>query len=214
MPWDLPDVQYELLDSAGATTQSYPYERLFASEFLRDIIPAHCLADLRFLELVFPPYVPHGWPNTKRATILDWHDTIEWIRNKINAPALTLSLVMADFHGNDVPNLRGDLTKEQGHQIIKAYSSILLCLRPLARDGGLAGIYIQPAYPWRWAPGAIPGIQRHHNWLAEAEREIKKNSEEFVFGGKNSLNRAEPRKSIWQRWYEVEFTYSHIHEQD
>jgi hypothetical protein len=63
MPWDLPDVQYEPLDSAAGTTRYYPYERLLASEFLRDIIPAHCLADLRFLELVFPPYVPHGWPN-------------------------------------------------------------------------------------------------------------------------------------------------------
>jgi hypothetical protein len=141
-------------------------------------------------------------------------DTVDWIRDKINVPALTLSLIMADFHGNDVPNLREDLTKDQRHQIIKGYSSILHCLRPLARDGGLAGIHIQPAYPRRWAPGAIPGIQRHHNWLAEGEQEIKKNSEEFVFGGKKSRNEAEPRMSIWQRWHEVEFTYSHIHGQD
>jgi hypothetical protein len=32
MPWDLPDVQYEPLDPAS-TTQYYPHERLFASEF-------------------------------------------------------------------------------------------------------------------------------------------------------------------------------------
>jgi hypothetical protein len=155
MPWDLPDVQYEPLDSAAGTTRYYPYERLLASEFLRDIIPAHCLADLRFLELVFPPYVPHGWPNRERATVSDWCDTVDWIRDNINAPALTLGLVMADFHGDDVPNLRGDLTKDQGYEIIKGYSSILHCLRPLARDGGLAGIYIQPAYPWKWNPDAI-----------------------------------------------------------
>lgn len=32
-PWDLPDAQYELPD-AGPPTRPYPYERLFASEFL------------------------------------------------------------------------------------------------------------------------------------------------------------------------------------
>ncbi|KAK4233467.1 hypothetical protein C8A03DRAFT_19470, partial [Achaetomium macrosporum] len=213
MPWDLPDEQYEPPDSAS-TTRSYPYERLLASEFLRDIIPVHCLAALRFLELVFPPYVPHGWPNSEPAAILDWRDTVDWIRDKINAPALTFSLVMVDFHGHDVPNRRQNLTKDQGHQIIKGYSSILLFLRPLARDGGLAGFYIQPAYPWRWNPGAIQNIQQHHNWLAEAEQEIKENAEEFVFGRKDARNKAEPRKSTWQRWYDVEFTYSHIHGQN
>jgi hypothetical protein len=213
MPWDLPGVQYVPLDSAAVTTRYYPYDRLFASEFLRDIIPAHCLADLRFLELVFPPYVPHGWPNRERATISDWCDTVDWIRDKINAPALTLGLVMVDFHGDDAPNLRGDLTKEEGHEIGKGYSSILHCLRPLAREGGLAGIYIQPAYPWRWNPDAIRNnMRQRYNWLAEAERETKRHAEEFVFGGKDLRNnKAEPRKSTWQRWYEVEFTYSHIH---
>ncbi|KAK4097660.1 hypothetical protein N658DRAFT_569172 [Parathielavia hyrcaniae] len=163
MPWDLPNVH---------TTRYYPYERLFASEFLRDIIPVHCLADLRFLELVFPPYVPHGWPNSERAAISDWCDTVDWIRDKINAPALTLSLAMVDFHRHDVPNLRRDLTRDHGNQIIKGYSSILRCLRPLARDSddGLAGIYIQPAYHFRWAPDAIRRMQRDHYWLAKRSR--------------------------------------------
>ena len=208
MPWDLPDVQYQPLEAS--TTRHYPFERLFASEFLRDIIPVQCLADLRFLELVFPPYVPHGWPNTERATISDWCDTVDWIRDKIDAPALTLSLVMPDFHEGHVPTLRKNLTKDQGHQIIKGYSSILHCLRPLAKDGGLANIYVQPAHPSRWTPGAV----QHRGWLAEAEQDIKKNAEAFVFGGMESRNKAEPTKSTWQRWYDVEFTYSHIHWQN
>jgi len=213
MPWDLPDAQYEPLNPAS-TTRHYPYERFFASEFLRDIIPVHCLSDLRFLELVFPPYVPHGWPNRELATVLDWHDTVDWIRDKINAPALTITLVMVDFHDGDVPNLRGDLTKDQGHQIIKGYSSILDCFRPPAKDGSLAGIYIQPAFPLRWTPGTRRNMQRHYNWLAEAKQDIKKHAEQFVFGGKDSGTKTEPGKSTWQRWYEVEFTCSSIHGRD
>jgi hypothetical protein len=213
MPWDLPDVQFEpSIPDTASTTRYYPYKRLFASEFLRDIIPIHCLADLRFLELVFPPYMPHGWPCSERATILDWRDTVDWIRGKVNAPALTISVVMVDFHG--VSDIRKDLTKDEGTQIIKGYSSILEFLRPLARDDGLAGIYIQAAYPWRWTQGSIRNIQRHYNWLAEAEQQVKQNAEEFVRGKDQRLDsrsKAEPRKSIWQRWYEVNFFYSYKH---
>ena len=179
-------------------------------------MPVQWLVGLRFLELVFPPYVPHGWPNSKRATIFDWIDTVDWVRDKIDAPVFTLSLVMADFHGDDVPNLCGDLTEDQEGQIAKGYSSILHCSRPLAKDRSLANIHIQPAHPRRWTPGAVQSMQRQRNWLAETEQDIKKNAETFVFGGKpqESRNKAEPRKSTWQCWYEVEFTYSHIHWQN
>jgi hypothetical protein len=211
MPCDLPDVQDE---------PYYPHERLLASEFLKDIIPVYCLADLRFLELVFPPYEPDGWPDRKRATISDWWDTVDWVRDKINAPALTLSIVMADLHG-DNHNLRQRLTKDEGHQIVKGYSSILRCLGPLARDGGLGGFHIQPAYPWRWNPGAIRNmkgrhewpLEWHNDWVAKAARRFKEHAEKYVFGGEHmdSRNKAEPRKSSWQRWYEVPYTCSHMH---
>lgn len=64
-PWFLP---YEQYDDDPATPNvavtntevCYPFGRLAASEFLRDIVPSYYLAYLRFIELVFPPYVPHG----------------------------------------------------------------------------------------------------------------------------------------------------------
>lgn len=67
-PWDLPAVQLEPGTPDTASTSSrkyYPFERLAVAEFLRDIVPTQCLANLRFLELVFPPYVPHGWPHSE-----------------------------------------------------------------------------------------------------------------------------------------------------
>jgi hypothetical protein len=209
MPWNLPDMQFEPFPDTVSTVRYYPYERLVASEFLRDIIPVHCLADLRFLELVFPPYVPHGWPCSERATILDWRDTVDWIRGKVNAPALTISLAMVDFRG--ASHGRKDLTRDQGTQIIKGYSTILESLRPLVREDGLAGIYVQAAYPWRWTQGTIRNMQRYYNWLAEAEQHVKENAEEFVRGKDLSLDsrsKADPRKSGWQRWYEVDFHFS------
>ena len=192
MPWDLP---YDV--------ESYPYDRLFAPMFLRDIIPAHCLADLRFLELVFPPYDPRGWPG--RAVIQDWSDTVDWIRGKVDAAALTISVVMADFHY--VPDdVHAELTKDQGLQIIKGYSNVLYFLGPLARDDGLGGFHVQVAYPWRWTP---ENRQRHSLWLAEEEQRLKEYAERFVLQGKAcSRNGRELRKSVWQRWYEVDPLYS------
>ena len=194
MPWDLPD-----------DVEPCPYDRLFASTFLRNLIPTHCLADLRFLELVFPPYEPDFWPC--RAAIQDWSETVDWIRDKVDAPALTVSVVMADFH-DGFEDVRKDLTKDQGTQIIGGYLSVLYFLGPLARDDGLGGFHVQVAYPWRWTPG---NRQRGSWWLAEEERRLKEFSEGFALQGKGPRNRSALRKSIWQRWYEVDPAYSYKH---
>jgi hypothetical protein len=83
-PWDLPAEQLEPPDSTepgstetGSTSTTYPFERLAISEFLREVVPVHCLTYLRFLELVFPPYVPHGWPQAEHPAILDWVATVD-----------------------------------------------------------------------------------------------------------------------------------------
>jgi hypothetical protein len=188
----------------------YPYDRLFASEFLRGMVPVHCLADLRFLELVFPPYGPDGWPNNVegRAAALDWRDTLHCVRGRVNAPALTVSVVMADFHSypNDVHE---GLTKEQGIQIFKGYSVVLEFLRTLVRDDddydGLRGIHVQVAYPWRWTVG---NRQRLHGWWAREEQRLSEYAEAFVLQGRVPRgNGAELRRSAWQRWYEVDESY-------
>jgi len=209
MPWSLPDVQCEpVLDTAGAT-RYYPYDRLAASEFLRDIIPIRCLAHLRFLELVFPPYVPHGWPWSEHAAILDWIATADWIRGKVDAPALTVRFAMVDFH--DTPHGREELAVGQGGRIIQGYSTILGFLRPLVREDGLGGIYVQAAYPRRWTEDTARRMRRRRNWLAEAEQSIKEKAEEFVRGkdpGRDPRGSAEPRESSWRRWYEVAWYYA------
>ncbi|KAG7294642.1 hypothetical protein NEMBOFW57_004719 [Staphylotrichum longicolle] len=146
-PWDLPAEQLEP-DSpeTASTSASYPFERLAISEFLREVVPIHCLAYLRFLELVFPPYVPHSWPDREHPAILDWVATVDWVRGQVNAPALTLRLVMADFGAAPITG-RKVMTEALAHDIVRGYA-------------GLAGFYLQLAHPMRWTLDALQRAQR------------------------------------------------------
>ncbi|KAK4233524.1 hypothetical protein C8A03DRAFT_19417 [Achaetomium macrosporum] len=219
-PWDLPAVQLEPRNPGSEITEKYySYERFAASEFLRDIVPTHCLADLRFLELVFPPYEPHGWPHNNHAPVLDWRATLDWLRGKVNAPALIIRLVMADFHfdGYNPVRHRKVLTENQGTGILKGYARVvepqrvhgstrvMHPLKPLVREDGLAGFYVQAAYLWRWIEETGRKIRRHGwEWLVEQEQALKERCERYVRGqdsGLASCQKPEPRKSTWQRLY-------------
>ena len=204
----LPPIQYEAsTPSAASNEKYYPYERLTASDFLRNAVPAHCLGDLRFLELVFPPYVPHGWPLDEHPAVVDWRATVNWMRGEINALALTIRIVFTDFlHGQVVG--RRWLSKDQGMYIVKGYKRIIYPFRHLVKDDGLAALYVQATYPWRWTQNTIRYIQLHggEHWLAETEQILKEHCERIpgCDASVDSRNKPEPRKSVWQRWYDAD----------
>ncbi len=199
MPWDLPDY-----------IDHYPYERLCAAQFLRDVIPPHCLADLRFLELVFPPYDPRGWPG--RAALLDWSDAVDWIRGRVDAPALSVGVVMADFY-EFVDDGRKEVTDEQGRRIIGGYLAVLQFLGPMAREDGLGGFGVQVAYPWQWTPG---NRRRGSWWVAEEEERPREYVEGVVLQGRGPRGGGGLGKGVWRRWYEVDpaYSYKHLPEQE
>ncbi len=211
--WDLPAVQHEhlTLDTASTTTtrKYYPFDRLAASHFLRDIVPPHCLANLRFLELVFPPYVAHGWPGSDHPAILDWAVTVDWLRGQINPPALTLAVVMADFWGGPIIGRR-DMTKPLAGEILEGYLRIIDPLRPLVRGndggGGLAGFYIQAAHPARWTLDVLRGASLDDGYLARLHRNLNGRLVCHVWGpgcsSRNHRNRGVSMRS-WQRWYKM-----------
>lgn len=206
-PWDLPPVQLEPGTPEDPNT-AYPFERLAVSEFLRDIVPTYCLANLRFLELVFPPYVPpHGWPHSGHPALLDWVATVDWVRGHINAPALTLRVVMADFWCGPIVG-RTAMTKALADNIIRGYSRITNPLKPLVRDdGGLAGFYMQVAHPARWTLDVLRRASLDEGFLARMHRNLNVQGERYVRGPGSNLddpNRAEPSKSSWQRWYKTD----------
>ncbi len=211
-PWKLPPEQHIPRDLASVSFR-YPFDRFAASLFLRDVVPAHCLAHLRFLEVVFPPYVPHCWPNNKHPALRDWRETVtDWLTDKISAPALTARVVMADFYS--MVHGRLFVTDKEGNDIIKAYRRITCPLRQLggAGDGGggLAGCYVQPAYPWKHTAQVRQLLREAGRWwLAEAEKALKEDLERGMREGggeegpAGGAGRPEPGRSVWQRSYDI-----------
>jgi hypothetical protein len=203
--WTLPPIQHApVTPDTASTEECYPFDRFAASQFLRDAVPIHCLADLRSLELVFPPYEPHGWPLDQHPAMADWRATVHWLHNHITAPALAIRVAFPDFiYGiSDVVG-RLEVSKEHGMLIVDGYKRIVHPLRDLVKDDGLAGFYVEAAYPWRWVRNTILFMRLVGNegWLERTELELKEDLQEVP--GRDTNNKPEPEKSIWQRWYDV-----------
>lgn len=100
----------------------YPNQRFAISIFLRDVVPASCLSLLRFVEIVFPPYPYDCWPGPDTPALQDWINCIDWVQHKVNAPALTLRLCMADSSLHDPPENWMQITHETRREILPAYA--------------------------------------------------------------------------------------------
>lgn len=108
----------------------YPNKRLGASQFLREVVPPHCLAYLRFLELVFPPYLPESWPQAEQPATKDWWATVQWLKDKIQAPGLTIRLVVAE-HGDWAPDVfNNTITTSEGDTIMRSFEELLRSMKP------------------------------------------------------------------------------------
>ncbi|KAK3302857.1 uncharacterized protein B0T15DRAFT_486437 [Chaetomium strumarium] len=169
--WALPPIQDEARDPGTASNKAYYlYNRLATSDFLRDAVPTDCLAHLRFLELVFPPYMPGEWPVGKHPAILVWRDTVNWLRGKIDALALTIRVVFADFLYDPAASRKGT-TKDEGWQIMKGYKHIIHPLKPLVEHDGLAALYVQAAFPWAWARDTVRQRDPGDDWRRGLRRQ-------------------------------------------
>lgn len=77
---------------------------------------------------------------------MDWRDTVNWLRGKIDAPALTMRVVFADFLYNPAAR-RGGTTKDEGMQIVRGYMHITQALKLLVKHDGLALLFVKAAFP-------------------------------------------------------------------
>ena len=187
----------------AAPVGPYPYERLAASIFLRDVVPTNYLSQIRFLELVFPPYSYEGWPREGDPALRDWAKTIAWAREKLNAPGLTVRLVMNDAFDGLAGDDRVRITGQQGRDILSAYARILGPLTKLGADG-LAKFYARFAWPWNWDSN---WHERHwsvrETKVAQKQYELKRRAERLVMGDRYgqlySDDALEPRNSLWVR---------------
>ncbi|KAK4196023.1 hypothetical protein QBC40DRAFT_310187 [Triangularia verruculosa] len=138
---------------ASPSVDSYPNARLTASRFLREHVPANSLKFIRFLELVFPAYSYYVWPDADHPAIKDWIETIEYVKDKINGPGLTIRLIMAYPPGTP-PHGHTTLSGEQGQKVEAGYQNIYAPLALLGRNdhrvGPLHRFYAHLAYPWAY----------------------------------------------------------------
>lgn len=181
----------------------YPNQRFAISIFLRDVMPASCLGLLRFVEFVFPPYQYDCWPGPDSPALEGWINCIEWVRHKVNFPALTLRLCMADYSPHDPPEKCMQITHERKREILSAYKHIL---DPLCQLGsmGLANFYAHFVFPWTWeheVQRRIYAKNRGWKWLGRVEARLKERAERGVMGDRYDAlyaNRAEPSQSLWK----------------
>ena len=187
---------------------SYPYGRFAISQFVKEIVPLHCLAYIRFLELVFPPYCHHEWPRPGHPAMKDWCATVDWLKDKINGPKLTLRLIMTDVDGSVGESDRTRLTELEGKAIVRAYLNISSPLRHLAAgDAGLAMFHAEFAYPWAWTKVTEDWLELRrlgYHYLVVAQREIEEFAERYVMGDRYEEvdfdDREVPVHSVWKAW--------------
>ncbi|KAK4149911.1 hypothetical protein C8A00DRAFT_46578 [Chaetomidium leptoderma] len=186
----------------------YPHESFAVSQFLRHVVPRHCLGYIRFLELAFAPFTPGhlSRPRDEHPALQDWSETLGWVKDKLNLPALTIRLVMAgslDFP----PEGSGKMTRAQGKEVLATYTRVLSPLQRLdpGSDGGLARFYAELAWPFRWTRWAAsklewPKREQGWDWLKSKDRELKRRAEHFVMGERYervSAAAGEPQWSVW-----------------
>ncbi len=189
----------------------YLAEGFAVSMFLREIVPADCLGHLRFLELVFPPYNHNCWPSDGHPAMQDWQETIEWVKDKINAPALTVRLMMG---GNGpclprYPDNRQKMTQAQGNEVLAGYTRIFELLVRLGGNNGLARFYAYFSWPWKWTQWVDDKFNDDYDvalaWLESKERPLKEHAERLIMGTRYErlyIGDGEPKVSFWQYRYE------------
>ncbi|KAK4170987.1 hypothetical protein QBC36DRAFT_340830 [Triangularia setosa] len=189
--------------AAPSWVESYPNSRLTASRFLRDQVPGSSLRSLRLLELTFPAYSYHVWPTSEHTAITDWIETIEYIKDKINGPGLTLRVIMLNPPGT-APHGHDTLTGEQGRQIEQGYQSILSPLTRLSQDsrgGPLHRFYAHLAYPWAYTQDNLSmvgtDVQKYYRFIRCQEKRLKEEAEKMVLGDGRYLRQLGCNTKAW-----------------
>ncbi|KAK4032843.1 hypothetical protein C8A01DRAFT_40693 [Parachaetomium inaequale] len=198
--WEVPFLgRWETDHQGPAPRYDYPSERFAASQFLREVIPRHCLAYLHFLELVFPPYLPHSWPRAGQPAMQDWLATVDWLQDKINAPGLTIRLVGADVSCFSPDVYKTTITIADAEAITRSYEELWGSLKPLA-DNGLARFYAHFPCPWQFF-GTSRNYLKRWKWLKAQRQVLKERAERLVMGDRYeelyANGREEPHESFW-----------------
>jgi hypothetical protein len=175
---------------------------------LRHVIPLHCLGHLRFLELVFAPFADPSRPREGHPALLDWVETLDWAKNKLNLTALTLRIIMARSRQYEPNGSEASLqmTRAQGKGVLVTYNRIIAPLERLgaATDNGLARFYAELEWPWLWTEWVGDKLEEEGGleWLQSKRRELKTRAERGIMGERYDRvgsPAGEPHRSVWNQ---------------
>lgn len=181
--------------------------RMAASIFFTDVVPEHCLKELRFVELVFPPYSHGDWP--RDAAIDDWEHTMSLARQRLNLPGLTLRIIMAGLYGvYENPDNRLYMSQKRGERIIAGYTRIVAPVACLG-SAGLARFYSSFAWPWAYTRESRAAWLKHGwEWVTAHEKVLEERYGRLVMGDRYDSAQSgggEPTDSSWVRKYIRDF---------
>ncbi|KAI9738890.1 MAG: hypothetical protein M1818_005203 [Claussenomyces sp. TS43310] len=171
--------RFVIVPSGGPTrlAKNTPAQ-LEISLFLRDVVPSQALRFLRSLEVVFPPF-QNDYLCPYEPAYEDWLQTIEFVRELLYLPTLTLRVYMADYilHGERVVDFRRNITKQQGMTVLKMYIRTLWPLSKL-RESGLRRFFVDVVGPFAHTRSA----RRNPASALEETMFLKQRIERLVMG--------------------------------
>lgn len=122
--------------------------RLEISIFLTEVVPPNAVGFLTYLEVVFPPF-DTDYLRLRESACQDWLQTIDYVREKLYLPTLTLRVYMANHYpnGQGVTPFQDAMTKEQGIVMIAMYRRMLIYLQKLNLT---SRFFVHLAWPFAW----------------------------------------------------------------
>jgi hypothetical protein len=116
----------------------------------------------------------------------DWRETVGWLQDKINGPALTLRLVGADSSSNGPDSPYTDtITVAEGDTIHRGYMELLQPLKQLTEGpNGLARFYADLRYPWQWTDESS-NRPDSYEWVKARKRSLERMAERRVMGDRS-----------------------------
>jgi hypothetical protein len=124
----------------------------------------------------------------------DWWAMVDWLRGKINSPALSLRVVVSELGDAPTPYYR-TITNQEGDTLQEAFLHLSKPLEALGKDG-LARFYTRFPYPWKYTEETRARHRGYEGrrWVRCEEKALKERVERYVMGDRYGSLYADGKK--------------------
>ncbi len=165
----------------------YTHARLAISEFLREAVPPAAVSHLRRLEMSFHESIPSNWPGTDHPAMQDWRETVEWLRGKLGAHSLALSLYVHKV-GLEQSHSYWDHEHipDEAKPVLQAFDDLVRPLRGLV-DDGLTDFTVHLDFPMPLpgrSCGRTPGTKGYYALQHDGTKALEERAMRLALGDK------------------------------